>query len=72
MILSVSRDSPAKSAGLSMGDVLVGFNGKAISSYADLRKILSANMIGKKAKLSILRGGKLNEFAVTPIEDQAN
>jgi serine protease Do len=71
MILSVSNGSPAKSAGLALGDVVVGFNGKAVSSYGDLRKLLSANMIGKKTTLSVLRGGKLNEFNLTPADDQA-
>ena len=71
MILSVSNGSPAKSAGLALGDVVVGFDGKAVSSYGDLRKLLSANAIGKKTILSVLRGGKLNEFNVTPADDQA-
>jgi serine protease Do len=71
MVLSVSDGSPAKSAGLAMGDVLLGFNGKTIGSYGDLRKLLTENVIGKNSKLSVLRGGKLNEFEITPVDEQA-
>jgi S1-C subfamily serine protease len=68
MVLSVSKDSPAKAAGLAMGDVVLEFGGNKVSSYGELRKLLSESAIGSRAKISVLRGGKMSELEVVPAE----
>ncbi|HZW55560.1 MAG TPA: PDZ domain-containing protein [Nitrososphaerales archaeon] len=70
MVLSVSDESPAKSAGLAIGDVLMAFDEQQVSSYTDLRKLLKENAIGKTAKISVLRGGKISDFEITPADDE--
>jgi S1-C subfamily serine protease len=68
MIFSVERGSPAKDAGLAMGDVIVGFNGKPVTSFYDLPRLLAEDVIGKETKLTIIRREKLLELSVTPTE----
>ncbi len=67
IILSVESDSPAKKAGLALGDVLLNFDGKTISGFHDLTAALTEGAIGKEAKLKVLRGGKIEEFSATPV-----
>lgn len=66
MIFSVERSSPAKKAGLTMGDVIVEFNGKPVTSFYDLPRLLAEDVIGKETKLTIIRREKLLELSVTP------
>jgi S1-C subfamily serine protease len=66
IILSVESESPAKKAGLTLGDVLVGFDGKPIGGFRDLTGVLTEEVIGKASKVQVLRGGKLEELSVTP------
>jgi serine protease Do len=66
MIFSVEAGSPARKAGLAMGDVLVKFNGKPVTEFYDLPRLLSEDVIGKEAKLTIIRRETLIETIVTP------
>jgi serine protease Do len=66
MIFSVEADSPARKAGLSMGDVLVKFNGKPVTDFYDLPRLLAEDVIGKETKLTIIRREKLLEGTVIP------
>lgn len=66
MVLSVEEGTPAKAAGLAFGDVILRFNGESISSSEDLTGLLGEDAIGKKAKLSVLRGGNVVELEITP------
>ncbi|MGE5574559.1 MAG: S1C family serine protease [Ignavibacteria bacterium] len=66
MIFSVEAGSPARKAGLAMGDVLVKFNGKPVTEFYDLPRLLSEDVIGKETKLTIIRRENLIETAITP------
>jgi S1-C subfamily serine protease len=66
MIFSVEAGSPARKAGLAMGDVLVKFNGKPVTEFYDLPRLLSEDVIGKEAKLTIIRREILIETIITP------
>jgi len=66
IILSVEADSPAKNAGLALGDVLVGFDSSPVSGFRDLTGVLTEDVIGKASKVQVLRAGKLQELAITP------
>ena len=68
MVFSVERGSPAKNAGLAMGDVIVGFNGKPVTDFYDLPRLLAEDVIGKGTTLTIIRREKLLELNVTPTE----
>jgi S1-C subfamily serine protease len=66
LVLSVQADSPAKRAGLALGDVIVRFNEKPVTDVNELPRMLTGEVIGKKTKLAILRGEKLLELNITP------
>ena len=67
MIFSVEPGSPARKAGLAMGDVLVKFNGKPVTDFYDLPRLLSEDVIGKETKLTIIRRENLIETTIVPV-----
>jgi serine protease Do len=66
MIFSVETGSPARKAGLAMGDVLVKFNGKPVTEFYDLPRLLSEDVIDKEIALTIIRRENLIETTITP------
>ncbi len=73
LVRSVDGRSPAKEAGLAIGDIILVLGGEHATDRSQLRKALSAEAIGKTLDLRILRGGKIAELKVRPTEvpDQA-
>jgi S1-C subfamily serine protease len=65
LVMSVETDSPAEKAGLTLGDVLVGLDGSAVTGIDDVLRHLSADRIGKPVKASIIRGGALADALIT-------
>src|SRR5881628_224483 len=70
IIYNVEQDSAAKKAGLAMGDVVVKLDGKQVEDIMDLHEMLDDKAIGKRVKLSVLRGEKLIELTATPTESE--
>ncbi len=68
MVFQVEPGTPAKKAGLSMGDVIIAFNGKPVADFYDLPRLLAEDVAGKKATLTIIREEKLQELTITPVE----
>ncbi len=68
MIFQVEQGTPAREAGLRMGDVIVAFNGKPVTRFYDLPRLLTENLIGKKTSVQILRGEKIVQLTVVPSE----
>jgi serine protease Do len=66
MIFSVEAGSPARKAGLAMGDVLVKFNGKPVTDFYDLPRLLAEDIIGKETKLTVIRRETLLEATIVP------
>ena len=66
MVFQVEPGAPAKKAGLTMGDVIVAFNGKPVTDFYDLPRLLSEDVAGKKTTLTIIREEKLLELTITP------
>lgn len=66
MIFSVEAGSPARKAGLAMGDVLVKFNNKPVTDFYDLPRLLAEDIIGKETKLTIIRRENLLELTIVP------
>ena len=50
--------------------VIVKFNGKPVTDFYDLPRLLAEDVIGKETNLEILRGEKLLELAITPIASE--
>jgi S1-C subfamily serine protease len=65
MVISVDEGGPAHSAGVSLGDVIVVFDGRAVSDPAELLGVLTGDQVGKQATLRILRGGAPKDVVVT-------
>jgi S1-C subfamily serine protease len=73
MVLSVEKDTPAKKAGLLLGDIIIGFDDQPIANIHDLRRqLLNQDVIGKSVKLAIIRGEKKSEFTITPRESSGS
>ncbi len=68
IVYGVDQDSAAKRAGLAIGDVIMKLDGKPVESLMDLRGVLDDKAIGKRVKVSVLRGEKLTELTITPTE----
>ena len=65
IILSVESDSPAEKAGLLVGDVLVGIGGNEVADTDDVQAALDPSLVGKSVPARIVRGGVVQEVAVT-------
>jgi len=68
IVLSVEPGTPAKKAGLAIGDIIVNLDSKKVETYFDLHKALTGSLIGKETKLSVLRGERLTELTIVPKE----
>ncbi len=69
LVLEVETDSPAKRAGLLIGDILVTFDKTPITSHNDLYRRLTKDAIGKSIDIGVLRAEKLLKLTITPTED---
>jgi S1-C subfamily serine protease len=65
LVVGVTRSSPADSAGVLIGDVIVALDGHAIASADDLLALLSADRIGRQVPVRVLRGGAVRTLTVT-------
>ncbi|MDZ7735985.1 MAG: DegQ family serine endoprotease [Gammaproteobacteria bacterium] len=74
LVARVLPDSPAADAGFNVGDIVVRFNGKEISSSSDLPPLVGNTAVGSAVPVDIIRDGeeqtlrvKINEL---PEDDQ--
>jgi hypothetical protein len=65
LVVGVTAGSPAASAGLLVGDVLLEFDGHAVEAPEELLDLLLGDRVGKKVALKVLRGGRVAELTVT-------
>lgn len=65
LVTSVEKGSPADKAGVQVSDVIVKFDGKAVSNSADLPRIVAQTRPGGKVNMEIWRNGAAKEVAVT-------
>lgn len=68
IVYGVDQESAAKKAGIAIGDVILKLDGKPVESLMDLHGVLDDNAIGKRVKVSVLRGEKFTELTITPTE----
>ena len=61
----VVSGSPADKAGLKVGDVIVAYDGNAVSSTYSLLGYVRASALNDKVTLTIVRGGKTMDVEVT-------
>ena len=66
MVFQVEQETPAKKAGLIMGDVIVSFNERPVATFYDLPRLLTEDIIGKETTVKIIRGEKLMQLTISP------
>jgi S1-C subfamily serine protease len=67
-IESVERGSPAASAGLARGDVIVAIDGTAVRNIDTLQRLLGADVIARRIEVLVVRRDRTLTVAVTPEE----
>lgn len=64
IVASVMPGGPAEEAGVKSGDVILGVNGKEVSSINTLPGLVAAVAPGKEAEFHVLRHGKERDISV--------
>jgi len=64
-VLSVEDDSPAKKAGLKVGDVIIGLNNLEVKNMIDFKRNFFAYKAGDKITLKYLQDGEVKEVQIT-------
>ena len=68
VVLSVEPDSPARKAGLTIGDVVLKFAENPVKGLDDLQRLLTEDAVGVPTDLLILRSEKPIEITIMPGE----
>jgi S1-C subfamily serine protease len=70
LVVSFEGDSPARNAGVLMGDIIVGLDDSPIAGIDDLHKLLTEDRIGRKSSLMVIRRTEKLSLEVIPRESQ--
>jgi S1-C subfamily serine protease len=65
---SVEPGGPAQQAGIEPGDVVIGYDGENVAGVDELHRLLSAERIGKTAKLTLLRRAQKLDLSIRAAE----
>ena len=65
LLVGIEPESPASNAGLIVGDILVGIDGKSITNPEDLQTRLDSGSVGQAIAVEVMRGGQRHEVTVT-------
>jgi S1-C subfamily serine protease len=69
LVVHVETGGPAEKAGVLIGDLLVGFQGKPVEDTADIQDSLSSSKVGDTVAVSLLRGGTPSTLSIQ-LEDR--
>ncbi|MBS1602709.1 MAG: trypsin-like peptidase domain-containing protein [Bacteroidetes bacterium] len=67
-VYEVVADQPAYNNEIRTGDIIISFNGKAVSTVDELHKQLGADAIGRSIELGVLRNGQKILLHAIPAE----
>jgi S1-C subfamily serine protease len=65
LVVGVTAESPAATAGVLVGDLLLDFDGQAIGSAEDLLDLLAGDRVGRAIPVRILRGTTIVAATIT-------
>jgi len=68
IVLDVAPESPARKAGILIGDLLLSLDGHEVHHPGDVHSILGPDSIGKTFVAQLLRGGELREVRISVSE----
>jgi serine protease Do len=68
LVSAVDPDGPAAKAGVEAGDIILKFNGKAISNSGDLPRTVASVKPGTRSTLQVWRKGAAKDLGVTVAE----
>ena len=71
LVVSVEPDSPATTAGLGEGDIVLAFGGEAVTGIDDLLRYLTDDRIDVPTELTILRAGRKRQLTIVPSEHRS-
>jgi S1-C subfamily serine protease len=72
LVVSIEPDSPARQAGLTEGDVIIGFEQDAIANIDELHRRLTEEQVGIRSTMTVLRGSEKLELQIVPAESKVN
>jgi S1-C subfamily serine protease len=70
LVVSIEENSPAQRAGLSEGDIIVGFDRQPIAGIDDLHRMLTEEKVGVRTALTILRHTERLNLNIIPEESK--
>jgi serine protease DegQ len=68
LVRSVEPGSPAKEAGVALGDVILTLGDAQAADEYELHKALTGDVVGKPTSLRVLRAEKVTDLRITPRE----
>jgi S1-C subfamily serine protease len=71
LVVSIEEKSPAQRAGLSEGDIIVGFDGQPITGIDDLHRMLTEEKVGVKTTLMVIRHTEKLNLTIIPEESKS-
>ncbi len=67
-VVQLLDSSPAASAGVRPGDLIVELDGRPIEGVGDLQRLLVGELVGRRVGLRVARGNRLVDLPLTPTE----
>jgi len=68
LVVSLDRESPAQSAGVRDGDVIIGYGTQTIAGIDDLHRLLTDEQVAVQALLTVIRRAEKIQLELTPEE----
>jgi S1-C subfamily serine protease len=70
-VVEVVDGSPAQSAGIRPGDILVAVDGEPLGEARDLQRMMTGDRVGGSVELTVIRRGAISTIATRPVELEA-
>lgn len=70
LVVSIEQGSPARRAGLSEGDVIIGYADQPVAGIDDLHRLLTEEQVGARSPLTILRRAEKRVLEIVPEESR--
>lgn len=68
LVVSLEQESPAQTAGVREGDIIIGYGTQTIAGIDDLHRLLTDEQVGVRALLTVIRRAEKLQLEITPEE----